>query len=226
MKNFYTLLILILSPANNYCQETMNKDWPNLNKYAKDNSLVTTTKSVVFMGDSITEFWQVNDEGFFTANSYLDRGISGQTTPQMLLRFRQDVIALKPSVVVILAGINDIAENTGPISIEAIMGNIISMVELANANKIKVVLCTVLPANYFDWNPKLNPADKVIALNQLITGYAKMNKITCVDYFTAMVDDEKGLPKKYSTDGVHPNLEGYKIMEVLVQKGISTYFKK
>lgn len=204
----------------------MNKDWPNLNKYAKENSLVTTTKSVVFMGDSITEFWKLNDEGFFTANPYIDRGISGQTTPQMLLRFRQDVIELKPSVVVILAGINDIAENTGPISIDAIMGNIISMVELSNANKIKVVLCTLLPANHFGWNPKLEPADKVIALNQLIIEYANKHKINCVDYYTALVDDVKGLPKKYSADGVHPNLEGYKLMESLVQIGILTSKKE
>lgn len=201
----------------------MNKDWPGLNKYTKENSLLTTTlKSVVFMGDSISEFWKVNDESFFTSNHFINRGISGQTTPQMLLRFRQDVIELKPSVVVILAGINDIAENTGPISIEAIMGNIISMVELSNANKIKVVLCTLLPANHFDWNPKLEPADKVIALNQLIIEYANIHKINCVDYYTALVDDVKGLPKKYSADGVHPNLEGYKLMESLVQIGILT----
>lgn len=201
----------------------MNKDWPGLNKYTKENSLLTTTlKSVVFMGDSISEFWKVNDESFFTSNHFINRGISGQTTPQMLLRFRQDVIELKPSVVVILAGINDIAENTGPISIEAIMGNIISMVELSNANKIKVVLCTLLPANHFGWNPKLEPADKVIALNQLIIEYANIHKINCVDYYTALVDDVKGLPKKYSADGVHPNLEGYKLMESLVQIGILT----
>lgn len=227
MKKFFTLLILGIFPICNYSQDTtMNKDWPNLNKYAKENSQLATTNTVVFMGDSITEFWKVNDESYFNSNSYINRGISGQTTPQMLLRFRQDVIELNPSVVVILAGINDIAENTGPISIESIMENIISMVELAKANKIKVILCTVLPANHFNWNPKLEPADKVIALNHLISTYAKKNKITCVDYYAAMVDDEKGLPIIYSADGVHPNLEGYKVMEVLVQKGISTYLKK
>jgi lysophospholipase L1-like esterase len=227
MKKIYTILFLTLLPLYNYSQENMNKDWPNLNKYAKENSQLTIpTKSIVFMGDSITEFWKVNDGSYFTNNSYIDRGISGQTTPQMLLRFQQDVIDLKPSVVVILAGINDIAENTGPITTEAIMKNIISMVALAKANKIKVVLCTILPANHFYWNPKLEPADKVIALNQLISKYAKKNKISCVDYFPAMVDDAKGLPKKYSDDGVHPNLEGYKVMEGLLQKVILKVLKK
>ena len=205
----------------------MNKDWPNLNKYAKENrQLTSTSKSVVFMGDSITEFWKFSNEDFFTSNPYINRGISGQTTPQMLLRFRQDVIKLKPSIVVILAGINDIAENTGPIPIDEIMGNILSMVELAEANKIQIVLCTVLPSNHFNWNPKLEPADKVIALNKLISTYAINNKIFCVDYYAAMVDDAKGLPKKYSEDGVHPNLEGYKVMEGLVEKGILNYVKK
>ncbi len=228
MKNFFTILILVTFPICNYSQDTtMNKDWPNLNKYASENSQLTSTfKSVVFMGDSITEFWKVNDEAFFTSNPFIDRGISGQTTPQMLLRFHQDVVELKPSVVVILAGINDIAENTGPITIDEIMGNIISMVELAKTNKIQVVLCTILPSNHFYWNPKLEPADKVIALNQLISEYANKNKITCVDYYAAMVDNAKGLPKKYSADGVHPNLEGYKVMEGLVEKGILTYIKK
>ena len=222
------MFFIVLFSLSIYSQsDTMNKDWPNLNKYAKENSQLTnTTNSVVFMGDSITEFWKVSNEDFFTSNPYINRGISGQTTPQMLLRFRQDVIELKPSVVVILAGINDIAENTGPISIDAIMGNIVSMIELAKANKIQVVLCTVLPSNHFYWNPKLEPADKVIALNKLISTYAKKNKISCVDYYAAMVDDAKGLPKKYSEDGVHPNLEGYKIMEGLVEKGILTYLKK
>lgn len=168
------------------------------------------------MGDSITEFWKPNDSTFFSANSFIDRGISGQTTPQMLLRFRQDVIDLKPSKVVILAGINDIAENTGPITVQQIMDNIISMTELAQTHNIKVILCSVLPANAFYWNPKLQPADKVIELNQRIKTYAQKHNITYVDYYTSMVDDNKGLLKKYGEDGVHPNLEGYKKMEALL----------
>jgi lysophospholipase L1-like esterase len=195
----------------------MQNDWANLNKYEFENkSCKLSSESTVFMGDSITEFWKINDPDFFTSNDFIDRGISGQTTPQMLLRFRQDVIDLKPLKVVILAGINDIAENTGPISIEQIMGNIISMVELAQANKIKVIVCSVLPANKFNWNPKLQPADKVIQLNQLIATHAAKHKITFVDYYTALVDENKGLQKKFGDDGVHPNLEGYKVMEELL----------
>ena len=168
------------------------------------------------MGDSITEFWNELNPTFFTEHSILNKGISGQTTSQMLSRFHQDVIDLKPKLVVILAGINDIAENSGPISLEQIMANIISMCELAKVNKIKIILCTVLPANAFYWNPKLQPADKVRDMNQKINMYAKNNKIDYVDYYTAMVDYDKGLQKKYGEDGVHPNLEGYKKMEALL----------
>lgn len=207
-----------------YSQKNMEKDWSNLKKYAAENEILRTTpnlpKYIVFMGDSITELWKVNDPEFFISNNFINRGISGQTTPQMLLRFHQDVIELKPTKVVILAGINDIAENTGPITVDEIIKNIVSMVELANANKIKVVLCSVLPANHFNWNTKLEPADKVIALNKFIKLYADKNKISYVDYYTAMVDTRNGLDKKYGEDGVHPNLEGYKVMEVLVLKSL------
>lgn len=217
------LLFLLIPLQTIYCQEVaMNKDWANLKKYNSENKTITpTSKKAVLMGDSITEFWKENDTAFFSDNNLLDRGISGQTTPQMLLRFRQDVINLKPSTVVILAGINDIAENTGPITLEQIMGNIISMVELAKANKIDVVLCSVLPANAFPWNKKILPADKVIELNKMISSYAKSNKINYVDYYSAMVDENKGLQKKYGDDGVHPNLEGYKVMEELLLKTLS-----
>ncbi len=195
----------------------MNKDWANLTKYRSENrKLMNRTNNVVFMGDSITEFWKVHNEIFFTSKSFINRGISGQTTPQMLLRFQQDVIDLKPSIVVILAGINDIAENTGPATTEEIMDTIILMVEMANANKIKVILCTILPSNHFYWNPKLEPANKVIALNKLISDYSQKNKISLVDYYSSMVDEEKGLQKRYGADGVHPNLEGYKVMENLI----------
>ncbi len=217
------LLISFLTSYMSFSQnDTTKKDWANLKKYASENQNIANQKGnkVVFMGDSITEFWQVNDGNFFVSNAFLNRGISGQTTPQMLLRFRQDVIALQPKVVVILAGINDIAENTGPITIEGIMDNIISMCQLAKANQIKVVLCSVLPANHFNWNPKIQPAEKVIALNKEIKAYASKNGIPYVDYFSAMVNNEKGLDKKYGEDGVHPNLEGYKVMEALVMEVI------
>lgn len=195
----------------------MQNDWANLKKYeSENNSHELSLNSVVFMGDSITEFWKTINPDFFGLNNFVNPGISGQTTPQMLLRFRQDVIDLKPLKVVILVGINDIAENTGPISVEQIMQNIIAMVELAKANNIKVILCSVLPANKFSWNPKLLPAEKVIQFNQMIATYANKHEITYIDYYTAMVDENKGLQKKYGDDGVHPNLEGYKVMEELV----------
>ena len=199
----------------------MNKDWANLKKYATENKQLMQLQNanpIVLMGDSITEFWKVNDADFFTSNNLINRGISGQTTPQMLLRFRQDVIDLKPSKVVILAGINDIAENTGPISLETVFGNIVSMIELAKINKIKVALCSALPSNKFNWNPKIEPADKVLELNEMIKTYALKNKISFVDYYSSMVDENKGLDIKYGEDGVHPNLNGYKLMESLLLK--------
>lgn len=223
MKYYFTLLVLV-TQFTLYSQEDMVKDWANIKKYTTENESIIASKNdstnVVFMGDSITEFWKVNDPNFFSSNNFINRGISGQTTPQMLLRFRQDVLNLKPSTVVILAGINDIAENTGPITLEQIMDNISSMVALAKTNNIRVILCSVLPANKFNWNPKLQPADKVIELNQMIAAYADKNKITYVDYYKAMVDKNKGLKKQFGEDGVHPNLDGYKVMEDLLLKSI------
>jgi lysophospholipase L1-like esterase len=224
-------IFLILTQVMAFSQnDTTKNDWPNLQKYAMENKNLTSkqpnSKRVVLMGDSITEFWQPSYPDFYTQNGFINRGISGQTTPQMLLRFRSDVIELQPEAVVILAGINDIAENTGPISLEATMGNIISMVELAKANNIKVVLCSVLPANVFWWNANILPADKVIALNNLIKGYAKKNSITYIDYYSPMVDSQKGLDKKWADDGVHPNAAGYKLMEPLLIKAVGNAVKK
>ena len=205
------------------------KDWPNMQRYADDNEKVKTVADknrVVFMGNSITEGWKNNDSAFFINNNYIDRGISGQTTPQMLVRFREDVINLKPAVVVILAGINDIAQNTGYIKLEDTYGNIISMVELAKANNIKVVISSTLPAYQIPWRNNMPSADKVVQLNEMLKAYASKNNIIYVDYFSAMADERKGLPKILSNDGVHPTLEGYKIMEPLVQKAIADAMKK
>lgn len=200
-----------------------NQDWPNLHRYFTENqSLAFDENRIVFMGDSITESWLRLSPNFFTANPYINRGIGGQTTPQMLLRFRADVIHLKPRAVIILAGINDIAGNTGPSTLEMILDNIISMCELAKVNKIKVILCSVLPANSFYWNPGIQPAEKVIALNQMIQDYANANQILYVDYHTPMKDNTNGLRKEFGPDGVHPNLEGYKVMEtILIKKLVS-----
>jgi len=211
--------------SNGIAQNTSFNDWANFQKYASENAKLPpkaeSDHRVVFMGNSITEFWKPTDSTFFTGRQYINRGISGQTTPQMLLRFRQDVIDLKPSVVVILAGINDIAENTGPIALEDVFGNIVSMVELAEANNIKVVLCAILPAAGFYWNPVIKPADKVIELNTMIQAYARGNDIPYADYYSPMVNNEKGLKAEYSDDAVHPNLAGYKAMEPIVEKAIA-----
>jgi lysophospholipase L1-like esterase len=177
---------------------------------------------VVFMGDSITEGWKIEGaNGSFPGKPYINRGISGQTTPQMVLRFRQDVIALQPKVVVILGGINDIAGNTGPMTLEQTEDNLASMAELATANHIRVALCSVMPAFDFPWRPGLAPAAKVVTLNEWIKGYAAAKGYVYVDYHTAMKDDRDGLPAKLSGDGVHPNPAGYTIMAPLVEAGIA-----
>jgi lysophospholipase L1-like esterase len=210
--------------------DAMKTDWANLKRYAADNKqlspVTSNEKRVVFMGNSITEGWLKADSAFFSGKTYINRGISGQTTPQMLVRFRQDVIDLEPAVVVILAGTNDIAENTGPTTLETIFGNIVSMAELARANNIRVVLSSVLPANKYNWRPQIQPAEKIVALNTMIKEYCSKQKLTFVDYYSAMVDEQKGLDKKYSNDGVHPTLEGYKVMEPLVEKAIAKELKK
>ena len=230
MKN-YILLLFALIAIKAFGQNDQSKtDWGNLKKYAAENKSLKPPskkeKRVVFMGDSITEFWKYTDSSFFADNPYIGRGISGQTTPQMLVRFRPDVIALKPSVVVILAGINDIAENTGPITLETVFGNIVSMAQLARSNQIRIVLCSVLPANDFPWRQGLSPADKVIRLNTMIRSWCGENNVVDADYFSAMVDNKKGLDKRYGDDGVHPNLAGYQIMEPLVQDAIKLALKK
>ena len=201
------------------------QDWANLMKFQNENAVLTVPDAnearIVFMGNSIFEFWLRDRPDFFSDKHYVNRGISGQTTPQMLLRFRQDVINIDASVVVILAGINDIAGNTGPSTIEMIADNIYSMAELAKSNNIDVVLCSVLPAIDFLWKPGMEPAEKVIILNTLIKSYAEKNDIVYVDYFTPMVDEFNGLRKDLGGDGVHPNAAGYSIMEPLIEEAIS-----
>jgi lysophospholipase L1-like esterase len=201
------------------------QDWPNLNRYQNENVALKPAESgqkrIVFMGDSITEFWSTVDPEYFSGKPYVNRGISGQTTPQMLLRFRADVIALHPTAVAILAGVNDIAGNTGPMTIEMIRDNIFSMIELAKANNIKVILCSVLPAYDFPWKPNQEPIGKIKALNQILQNYAVANDIVYLDYYSAMVDERKGLKANYSNDGVHPNKTGYQVMAPLADKAIA-----
>ena len=203
------------------------QDWANLKRFQQENSELMLAKAhehrVVFMGNSITEGWLSIRPEFFKNKPYINRGISGQTTPQMLVRFRQDVIHLKPSTVVLLAGINDIAENTGPSTIEMIANNIVSMAELAKANHINVIICSVLPANKFPWREGLKPAEKVIKLNALLQSYSKKHKLAYVDYYSAMVNDSHGLKKELGEDGIHPNKNGYLIMEPILEKAIKKY---
>ncbi len=198
------------------------QDWPNLNRYQADNERLTAPEHrIVFMGNSITEGWNQDSLSFFHTKGYINRGIGGQTTPQMLVRFRPDVIDLQPSVVVILAGINDIAGNTGPSTIKMIHDNIMSMAELARANGIKVVLSAVLPAYDFPWSPGLEPAGKVIELNKLIKAYADKHGMVYLDYFTPMVDERNGLKAELTYDGVHPNTAGYRMMQPLAEAAIA-----
>ena len=203
------------------------QDWANLKRFQQENSELMLAKAnenrVVFMGNSITEGWLSIRPEFFKNKPYVNRGISGQTTPQMLIRFRQDVIHLKPSTVVLLAGINDIAENTGPSTIEMIANNIVSMAELAKANHINVIICSVLPANKFPWREGLKPAEKVIKLNAILQSYSKKHKLAYVDYYSAMVNDSHGLKKELGEDGIHPNKNGYLIMEPILEKAIKKY---
>ena len=205
-------------------EERFHNDWANLARFNDDNTKIglpaPREKRVVFMGNSITEGWSRTDSAFFSGKPYVNRGISGQTTPQMLIRFRPDAINLKPAVIVILAGINDIAGNTGPSTLEMIEDNLASMVELAKANGIPVVLSSVLPAFDFPWRTGMQPAEKVVKLNVWIKKYAENNGCIFLDYFTPMTDKRHGLKEELTFDGVHPNLAGYKVMEPLVESAI------
>ena len=173
------------------------------------------------MGNSITDSWARWFPDMFPGKPYIGRGVSGQTTPQMLVRFRQDVIALKPAVVVILAGTNDIAGNTGPSTLEMIEDNLMSMTELAKANGIRVVLSSVLPVFDYPWKPGLEPAPKIVALNAWIKSYAARAGAVYVDYHSAMADARQGLRAELAIDGVHPNEAGYRVMAPLAEKAIA-----
>lgn len=191
-------------------------DWAQFYRYEGKNDSITTRPDVIFMGNSITDCWVDTVPAFFAENNFVGRGISGQVSSQMLVRFQEDVINLQPKVVVICCGTNDIAQNNGYISLEHILYNIKSMCELARANKIKPVVCSTLPAKAFKWRPDMKPANDILQLNEMIKAYAKENKIPYVDYHSALKDEENGLPKKYSKDGVHPNAQGYAVMESVI----------
>ena len=201
------------------------QDWANLNRFREDNKKLPPAGAnedrVVFMGNSITQGWINRVPDFFANRPYINRGIGGQTTPQMMLRFRQDVIQLQPKVVVILAGTNDIAGNTGPSTLEMIEDNIYSMTELAQTHGIQEVLCSILPAYDYPWRTGLEPAPKIVELNKRFKHFADTHGAVYCDFFTAMADERDGLPKELSEDGVHPNLAGYAIMGPIVEKAIA-----
>lgn len=223
MKIFITLLLIGV-----FMEMGIGQDWAGLERYASANATLSPSEKgrVVFMGNSITEGWLNLRPDFFKGKPYVNRGISGQTTPQMLIRFRQDVVDLNPEVVVILAGINDIAGNTGPSTIEMITDNLASMAEIAVANDIKVVMCSVLPAYDFPWSPGLEPGPKVVTLNKWIKEFSEKEGLIYADYFSATADDRPGLRKDLGDDGVHPNEKGYKIMEPLVEHAIKKAMEK
>jgi acyl-CoA thioesterase I len=199
-------------------------DWAQLGRYQAANLQAGQPQRgearVVFLGDSITDFWAKGPADVFAVPGRLNRGISGQTTPQMLVRLRQDVIDLHPQTLVILAGTNDIAGNTGPASLAQIEGNLASMAELARVHGIRVVLCAVLPADHYEWAPEVRPAETIRALNRWIKGYARAHSLAFVDYHGALADEAGGLPKRYSEDGVHPNEAGYAVMGPLVERAL------
>ncbi|MBO0593111.1 SGNH/GDSL hydrolase family protein [Cellulophaga sp. E16_2] len=228
MKKFWlkisSLLLFMTATAQ-------SQDWPNLERFKAENDSLGLPgeheERVVFMGNSITQGWiDYGNPALFKENTYINRGISGQTTPQMLLRFRADVIDLKPKAVVILAGINDIAGNTGPSTLKMIQDNFKSMVELAQANQIKVIITSILPANKFAWKPGIEPADSVIEMNTFLKTYATENNCYYLDYYSALVDDKKGMKAMYSEDGVHPTILGYDIMTPLVLNAIKNVLKE
>jgi lysophospholipase L1-like esterase len=208
-------------------EDMPHNDWPALFRYQSANAVLKTPvpgeNRVVFYGDSITDAWIVTAPDFFAGKPWFDRGISGQTTPQMLVRFRQDVVALRPKVVVILAGTNDIAGNTGPSTLEMIEDNFQSMVEIARANRITPILASILPTIDYGWRKGLDPAPKIVALNAWLKDYAAKNDLVYLDYYSAVVDEHGGLRPSLAADnpGVHPNRAGYAVMGPLAEKAIA-----
>lgn len=233
LKRYFFILFFI--PLFLISNKAYSQDWStfaNTSRYDKANlEIELHTKNnnrVVFMGNSITEGWVQLSPSFFKGRDYINRGIGGQTTPQMLLRFRPDVIDLKPKVVIILAGTNDIAGNTGYTSLETIIGNIKSMAEIADSNGIEVIISSILPAIEYLWKPNLKPSIKIISINKALKSYAEKNDFIYLDYFSAMVDDKGGLkvPEYTAADDlVHPNRAGYLVMEKLAEQAINTALK-
>ena len=200
-------------------------DWPQLERYREANAALAAPaageKRVVFYGDSITDAWAQHPDWFFPGRPYVGRGISGQTTPQMLVRVQQDVVHLQPAVAVILAGTNDIAGNTGPSSPEMIEDNFESMIAIARANGIRVVVSSILPADHFAWRPGVQPAEQIRAMNRRLKAMCVREGLVYLDYYTAMVNAQGGLDPDLAKDGVHPTAKGYAVMSPLAEKAIA-----
>ena len=222
-------LLAISTTLRAQTPDRLRTDWADLARYRDVNAELGPPhpgeQRVVFMGNSITDSWAQYFGSMFPGKPYVGRGISGQTTPQMLVRFRQDVIALKPAAVVILAGTNDIAGNTGPSTLEMIEDNLASMTELAQANGIRVVLSSVLPVFDYPWRPGLEPAGKIVTLNTWIRQYAAAHHAVYLDYHSALADERQGMRAELSTDGVHPNEAGYRVMAPLAEQAIARALK-
>ncbi|MBR6655122.1 MAG: acylhydrolase [Alistipes sp.] len=236
MKRLFTALTVAFALCTCVCAYAQQKDiplsecdWARFSRYEKENAALLASgvrPDAVFMGNSITQNWAKYHPDFFKNNNFVGRGISGQTTSHMLVRFRRDVLDLNPRVVVIMAGINDIARNNGIISLENIFGNIVSMCELAKLHNIKVVLCSLTPAVSFRWRKELAPADDIIRLNAMIKRYAVESGIEYVDYHSALVDERKGMNTKYHNDEVHPNSLCYaEVLEPMVLNAINKTLK-
>lgn len=227
MKNPKKLLLLAaltLSAATAAAQDP-ETDWANFGRFEAENAALAASPEVVLMGNSITEGWIRLRPGFFAENGYVSRAISGQTTSQMLVRFRADVLDLHPQVVVICGGTNDIAQNTGYISLPHILGNLVSMVELARANGIAPVLCSLLPAREFGWRKELEPAPLIIELNAMIREYARRENVPYVDYHAAMSEADGGMVAAYTYDEVHPTAAGYDVMEQILPPVVDAVLK-
>ena len=219
-----TFIVIVFQFTMTIAQDPNPMDWPNFKKFEEPNAKLPKIKKnknrVVFMGNSITIGWLQTNPNFFKDKDYVNRGISGQTTSQMLVRFRADVVDISADVVVILAGTNDIAGNTGPITLKMIANNLKSMTEIAQANGIKVILCSVLPAYDYPWSPGKKPNIKIPKLNSMIEDFAKESGAFYLDYFKALNDGNNGIIKEYSNDGVHLTAKGYHLLEPMLEKAL------
>ena len=220
-----TFIVIVFQFTVTIAQDPNPMDWPNFKQFEEPNAKLPKIKKnknrVVFMGNSITIGWLQTNPNFFKDKDYVNRGISGQTTPQMLVRFRADVVDINADVVVILAGTNDIAGNTGPVTLKMIANNLKSMTEIAQANGIKVILCSVLPAYDYPWSPGKKPNIKIPKLNSMIEDFAKESGAFYLDYFKALNDGNNGIIKEYSNDGVHLTAKGYHLLEPMLEKALN-----